>query len=82
MDPKDIKFHNGTGDQKIWLEAAREAATRAKDSHVRPLFWRAGVDVIRAFDQDKACERHRLGNLEVFPMESEGLALICTPYLP
>lgn len=49
--------------------------TRAKLLHQRPIFFRAGEDVLSSFGVTKGVKFSTLADLPVFPMKAHGLAL-------
>ena len=60
---------------QIWLEEAGDLLTRARLLQRRPIFFRAGRDVLAAFGVSDGVKYSTLSDLPVFPMETTGLAL-------
>ncbi len=60
---------------QLWLEEAGNMLTRAKLLHQRPIFFRAGEDVLSSFGVTEGVKFSTLADLPVFPMEAKGLAL-------
>lgn len=49
--------------------------TRARILHQRPIFFRAGEDVLSSFGVIEGVKYSTLAELPVFPMQAKGLAL-------
>lgn len=64
--------------QAQWFDAAREQLQTATREGKRPVWFRAGEDVLSAFFVEKG-DIPELANLKVFPMQTNGLALVTVP---
>jgi hypothetical protein len=60
---------------QLWLEEAGNMLTRARILHQRPIFFRAGEDVLSSFGVTEGVKYSTLAELPVFPMAAQGLAL-------
>lgn len=60
---------------QLWLDEAGNLLCRARFLHRRPLFFRAGEDVLAAFGVTEGVKYSTLADLPVFPMKTSGLAL-------
>lgn len=60
---------------QLWLEEAGNMLTRAKLLQRRPIFFRAGEDVLSSFGVTEGVKYSTLADLPVFPMSAQGLAL-------